>query len=177
MRKSPSYERRRPHRTGAAARILAALAATVVVGFGLDAMVPSTDAGATPGRCTYGPYTVRPAADAGAFVYTAPVDLAAPTILSPLKVRLLKLNLNGGEAFYVAVDSSFTGQYWAFDGSAAAHGESPDAVGQQPPGFSAYGPSSTVAGQLVVPRFIRFATRWTGTPGAGATATYLVSFC
>ena len=176
MRTSPLYELRRPHR-GAAARILATLAATIVVGFGLDAMAPPTDARATPGRCNYGPYTVKPSADAGAFVYSAPVDLAGPAFLSPLKVRLLKLSLNGGEGFYVAVDSSFTGQYWAFDGSAAAHGESPDGVGQQPPGFSASSPSSAVAGQLLVPRFIRFATRWTGTPGAGATATYLVSFC
>ena len=177
MAQTPSYELERPHRRAAAARVLATVAAIVVLGFGLNALTPTTEAQATPGRCNFGPYTVKPSSNPGAFVYSAPVDLVAPAILSPLKVRLQKLNLDGADTFYVSVDSSFNGQYWAFDGSAASNGESPDPVGQQPPGFSSYRPASTVAGQLLVARFIRFAARWTGTPGAAASATYFVSFC
>jgi hypothetical protein len=176
MGRRPSNELE-PSRRASAARVLSTVAATVVLGFALNALAPATDASATPGRCNFGPYTVQPASDPGAYVYAAPVDLNASETLSPVKVRLQKLNLDGADSFYVSVDSSFTGRYWAFDGSAAAHGESPDPVGQQPPGFSAYRPDGTVAGQLMVARFIRFAARWTGTPGAGASATYFVSFC
>jgi hypothetical protein len=153
------------------------LAAGVLVGFGVNWLAPPADARATSGRCSYGPYTVKPASNPGDFVYSLAVDLGGPRILSPLKVQLQKLDLDGGATFYVTVDSSFTGQYWEFDGSAAAHGESPAAIGQQPPGFSRYHSPSAAAGQLVVSRFIRFAARWDGAPGPGASATYLVNFC
>ena len=167
----------RDSRRFAAARAIATLVAGVLVGFGVNSFPPPADAGAAPGRCSYGPFTVKPAKNPGDFVYSGAIDLGGPRILSPLKVQLQKLELDGGDTFYVAVDSSFTGQDWEFDGSAESHGESPAAIGQQPPGVSRYHSPIAAAGHLVVPRFIRFAARWNGAPGPRASATYLVNFC
>jgi hypothetical protein len=159
----------------AASRIVAALTTAALVVMVVIAVIPRSDARATGVACLYGPYTVKPAASRpGDFVFSPKIDLALPRIFSPVRVKLDALNLDGAEAFFVGVDGSFNGVYWDFDGSAEAHGEPPAAVGQQPPGFSA---PALAAGQLVVPRFIRFGARWNGVPGPNASATYRVSFC
>lgn len=159
----------------AAKQFVAALATAALVVMIVIAVMPRSDARATGVPCLYGPYAVKPVASSpGDFVFSPKIDLVLPRIFSPVKVKLDALNLDGAEAFFVGVDGSFNGVYWDFDGSAEAHGERPAPVGQQPPGFSA--PALT-AGQLVVPRFIRFGARWNGTPGPNASATYRVSFC
>ena len=151
---------------------LATLALTVLVAI---AGMPRSDARATGVPCLYGPYTVKPAASRpGDFVFSRKIDLAFPRIFSPVRVKLDALKLDGAAAFFVGVDGSFNGVYWDFDGSAEAHGERPAPLGQQPPGFAA---PALAAGQLVVPRFVRFGARWNGTPGPNASATYRVDFC
>ena len=136
------------------------------------------DARATGLTCIYGPYTVKPAASSpGDFVFSRKIDLVVPRILSPVRVQLDELNLDGAEAFFVGVDGSFNGVYWDFDGSADAHGERPAAVGQQPPEFTGSAVEAQGVGQLVVPRYIRFGARWNGAPGPNASATYRVSIC
>jgi hypothetical protein len=158
--------------------LVATIATAALIVVAVVAVALRSDARATGLTCIYGPYTVKPAASSpGDFVFSRKIDLVVPRILSPVRVQLDELHLDGAQAFFVGVDGSFNGVYWDFDGSADAHGERPAAVGQQPPGFTGSAVGAQGVGQLVVPRYIRFGARWNGAPGPHASATYRVSIC